>query len=236
MIVFGNSAYSNLGWITSSSGKGLVSSTTLVTLVDTNAAPISDVMRGAGFKMILDSRSTSLYWGTPAASAVKVIVDQGQATQLVEFAYEKNAALMTGTAAARRVGFGVKVDSIQDLTIDGFKLLMAAVEWAGGPELSSRIRKGEPPCPKGNFQPGGRRPRAGSWAARRASRRRPGSAGTSGTDAGADHPITRDPPDGQTGGDGGAPDIVGTAGTTGTGGAAGACVPSYTCTPVGGTY
>jgi len=57
----------------------------------------------------------------------------GQATQLVEFAYEKNAALMTGTAAARRVGFGVKVDSIQDLTIDGFKLLMAAVEWAGGP-------------------------------------------------------------------------------------------------------
>ena len=35
----------------------------------------------------------------------------------------------TGTAAARRVGFGVKIDSLQDLTIEGFKLLMAAIQW-----------------------------------------------------------------------------------------------------------
>ena len=56
----------------------------------------------------------------------------GQPTQVVSFAYEKGAALMTGTAAARRVGFGVKVDSIQDLTIEGFKLLMAAIEWTAG--------------------------------------------------------------------------------------------------------
>ena len=53
----------------------------------------------------------------------------GQPTQLVSFGYEKGAALMTGTAAARRVGFGVKIDSLQDLTIEGFKLLMAAIEW-----------------------------------------------------------------------------------------------------------
>jgi hypothetical protein len=38
--------------------------------------------------------------------------------------------MATGTAAARRVGFGVKTDSVQDVTIEGFKLLMAAVEWA----------------------------------------------------------------------------------------------------------
>src|SRR5436190_18570615 len=64
-----------------------------------------------------------------------------------------------------------------------------------------------------------------------------GSAGTSGTDAGADHPITGTAGTG-SGGTTGAAGVIGsgTAGTTGTGGAAGACVPSYTCTPVGGTY
>ena len=66
MMVFGNSAYSNLGWITGSSGKGTVGSTTLVSLVDTTTPLVSDLMTGVGFKMILDSRSTSLYWGTPA--------------------------------------------------------------------------------------------------------------------------------------------------------------------------
>ena len=86
-------------------------------------------MTGVGFKMILDSRSTSLYWGTPTAAAIRAVSIMGQSTQLVSFGYEKGAALMTGTAAARRVGFGVKTDSIQDLTIEGFKLLMAAIEW-----------------------------------------------------------------------------------------------------------
>ena len=129
MIVFGNSAYSNLGWIATSSGKGSVNSTTLVSLADTTTPLVSDLMTGVGFKMILDSRSTSLYWGTPTAAAIRAVSIMGQSIQLVSFGYEKGAALMTGTAAARRVGFGVKTDSIQDLTIEGFKLLMAAIEW-----------------------------------------------------------------------------------------------------------
>lgn len=132
MIVFGNSAFQNLGWITGSSGKGTVNSTTLVSLVDTSSPLVSDLMTGVGFKMILDSRSTSLYWGTPTAAAIRAASIMGQPTQAVSFAYEKNAALMTGTAAARRIGFGVKIDSVQDLTIEGFKLLMAAIEWTAG--------------------------------------------------------------------------------------------------------
>ena len=133
MIVFGNSAFQNLGWITSSSGKGTVNSTTLVSLVDTSSPLVSDLMTGVGFKVILDSRSTSLYWGTPTAAGIRAASIMGQPTQAVSFAYEKNAALMTGTAAARRVGFGVKIDSIQDLTIEGFKLLMAAIQWLAAP-------------------------------------------------------------------------------------------------------
>ena len=62
-----------------------------------------------------------------------------------------------------------------------------------------------------------------------------GSAGSTGTDAGADHPIITVGTGGSTGGGGSTPNIVGTGGTTGAGGA-GACVPTYTCDPVGGRY
>ena len=79
MIVFGNSAYQNLGWITSSSGKGTVNSTTLVSLVDANTPLVSDLMTGVGFKMILDSRDTSLYWGTPTAAGDPGRIDHGPA-------------------------------------------------------------------------------------------------------------------------------------------------------------
>jgi hypothetical protein len=105
----------------------------MVSLVDTNTPLVADVMSGVGFKMIVDSRDTSLYWGTPTASAIRAASIMGQPTQAVSFAYERGAALMTGNAAARRVGFGVKIDSVQDVTVEGFKLLMAAIEWTAGP-------------------------------------------------------------------------------------------------------
>jgi hypothetical protein len=131
MIVFGSSAYQNLGWV-ASSGKGSVSSTTLASLVDTTTPLVADVAPGLGFKMILDTRSTSLYWGAPGGTPIKVASVMSAPTQLVVFAFEKGAPMATGTAAARRVGFGVKTDSIQDVTIEGFKLLNAAIEWTAG--------------------------------------------------------------------------------------------------------
>jgi len=82
MIVFGNSAYQTLGWTANSSSKGTVGSTTLVTLVDVSTPLVSDLMTGVGFKMILDSRSTSLYWGTPAGAPIKVASIQGDTAVL----------------------------------------------------------------------------------------------------------------------------------------------------------
>jgi hypothetical protein len=132
MIVFGNSAYQTLGWTAGSSGKGSVASTTPVTLVEVGTPLVSDLMTGVGFKMILDSRSTSLYWGTPAGAPIRVASVMGASTQLAVFAFEKGSMTAAGTAAARRVGFGVKTDSIQSLTIEGFKLLSAAIVWTAG--------------------------------------------------------------------------------------------------------
>ena len=132
MIVFGNSAYQNLGWIAASSGRGTVESNLLVSIIDANTPLASDLPTGTGFKLVLDSRDTSLYWGTPGGSPIRVASVMGQPTQMVAFAYERGAAMATGTAAARRVGLAFRTDVAQDVTIEGYKLLMAAIEWTAG--------------------------------------------------------------------------------------------------------
>ncbi len=132
MIVFGNSAFQQLGWTNSSSAKGTVSSTTMVSLVSTSTTLSSDLTAGTAFTMILPTQSTSLYWGTPGGAPITVASIMGSASELIDFAYEKGAATATGTAPARRVGLGWKTNAIQNLTIDGFKLLSAAIDWTAG--------------------------------------------------------------------------------------------------------
>jgi hypothetical protein len=132
MIVFGNSAYQTLGWTASSSGKGTVDGTVSVTLVGGGTPLASDLAVGSSFPMILASQSSSLYWGTPGGAPIAVASIMGSATELIDFAYEAGTATATGTAPARRVGLGWKTDAIQNLTIDGFKLLSAALDWTAG--------------------------------------------------------------------------------------------------------
>ena len=132
MIVFGNSAYSSLGWTPSSSSKGTVGSTTMVTMTSVSTPLASDLAAGTSFTAILSTTSTSLYWGAPGGSPIAVASIMGSATELIDFAFEKGAATATGTAPARRVGLGFKTSAVQNLTIDGFKLLSAAVDWTAG--------------------------------------------------------------------------------------------------------
>jgi hypothetical protein len=132
MIVFGNSAYSALGWTPSSSSKGTVSSTTMVTMTSTATPLASDIGAGTSFTAILSTTSTSLYWGTPGGAAIAVASVMGAPTQLIDFAFEKGTATATGTAPARRVGLAFKTSAVQNLTISGFKLLSAAIDWTAG--------------------------------------------------------------------------------------------------------
>ena len=82
--------------------------------------------------MILSTQSTSLYWGTPGGAAIAVASIMGSASELIDFAYEKGLATATGTAPARRVGLGWKTNAVQNLTINGFKLFSAAIDWTAG--------------------------------------------------------------------------------------------------------
>jgi len=132
MIVFGNSAFQTLGWTASSSAKGTVSSTTNVSVVNVSTPLSSDLTAGLAFPMILSTTSTSLYWGTPGGAPILVASVMGSSTQLVDFAYEKGSAMAAGTAPARRVGLGFKTSAVQNLTINGFKLFSAAIDWTAG--------------------------------------------------------------------------------------------------------
>ena len=132
MIVFGNSAFQTLGWTASSSAKGTVASTTSVTVVNVTTPLSSDLTAGLSFPMILSTTSTSLYWGTPGGAPLTIASIMGSPTELIDFAYEKGAATATGTAPARRIALGWKTSAVQNLTIDGFKLFSAAIDWTAG--------------------------------------------------------------------------------------------------------
>jgi hypothetical protein len=132
MIVFGNSAFQTLGWTPTSSSKGTVDGTTSVTMLSPTTQLSSDLAGGASFTMIIASQNDSLYWGSPGGKPIAVTSVMGSATELIDFAYETGTATATGTAPARRVGLGWKTSALQDLTINGFKLLSAALDWTAG--------------------------------------------------------------------------------------------------------
>jgi collagen type VII alpha len=132
MIVFGNSAFQTLGWTPTSSSKGTVDGTTSVTMLSPTTQLSSDLAGGASFTMIIASQNDSLYWGSPGGKPIAVTSVMGSATELIDFAYEAGTATATGTAPARRVGLGWKTSALQDLTINGFKLFSAALDWTAG--------------------------------------------------------------------------------------------------------
>jgi hypothetical protein len=133
MIVFSNTHFQTIGFApTGSANKGSIGSTTQVSIVDNSSPLAAGDAVGFSFVAINPSRSTSLYWGTPGGTPIKVASIMGAPTQMIAFAFEKGAMTAAGTAAARRVGFGWKTDVTQDLTVDAFKLLNAALDWTAG--------------------------------------------------------------------------------------------------------
>lgn len=74
--------------------------------------------------------AATLCWGVPAAAAEKVASFNGMAGRATIFGYPKGAAMVVGTAPARRVGFFAGEPAASRLTDNGKKLLDAAIDWA----------------------------------------------------------------------------------------------------------
>ncbi|HVY37901.1 MAG TPA: hypothetical protein VHM31_08195, partial [Polyangia bacterium] len=131
MIAFSNSHFVSLGWI-GKNAKGTVNTSAQLSIIDASTPLSSDFKAGQSFAAVLSSTSASYYWGTPTGTAIQVASVMGAPTQMVAFGYEAGASTGAATAPARRVGLGLKTNVIQNLTVAGFKLLEAALDWTAG--------------------------------------------------------------------------------------------------------
>ena len=129
MIIFGNGFLQALGIIATSSAKGTISTPVTLSVLDGTTVLAGALPMGANFLAIGTTRNTSVYWGTPGGSLIKVAGIMGAPTELTAFAYEKGAMMALGTAADRRVVLAWKVDVIADLSIESFKIMNAAIQW-----------------------------------------------------------------------------------------------------------
>jgi hypothetical protein len=134
MILFGNSYFAPMGFMTTASAnKGNTDGTVQVTIVD-GTTPLADGLpMGANIGVINSVILNTQYtWGNAGGTVIKVASVMGAPTQLVVFGYEKGATMVVGTAAARRVGIGWKANAVKGLFIDAYKLQDAAVSWTAG--------------------------------------------------------------------------------------------------------
>jgi hypothetical protein len=130
MVVLGNQFNAALGFAgTAATNRGSVDSSTPLTIVDASTPLSADLAAATTFTAISAARDTSLYWGIPGGSPIRVAAAAASASQVMAFAFEKGAAMASGTAAARRVALGWRATTVQDLTIPSYKLTLAAIRW-----------------------------------------------------------------------------------------------------------
>jgi hypothetical protein len=81
-------------------------------------------------------------WGEPGGSPIIIARLNNGSNHPCVYAYEKAAAMTSGTAPARRVHLFLQNETFASLTADGLALFDAAVRWATGRNLTARF---EPP-------------------------------------------------------------------------------------------
>lgn len=85
------------------------------------------------------AQPSSFGWAVPAPAAVKVASLATDPAKWTVFGYEQGAAMTSGTAQRRRVGFFAGANAVTKLTANGLALLDAAVSWAAAGNLAPRI-------------------------------------------------------------------------------------------------
>lgn len=98
------------------------------TLTITGTGPLTAGLTGT--VTLSSSSSTTMNWGKPAASAIKVATFGTAADKIAIFAYDKTVMMMGVAAPARRVGLFAADSTAAVLSADGIKLFDAALDWA----------------------------------------------------------------------------------------------------------
>jgi PKD repeat protein len=130
VVVWEASIFDDMGLTGPTSGSDFGEQTNRTSLII--GAPSHPLAAGlTGTRTVVSSPQT-FKWGRPAPAAVQAANLGGDGTRATIFGYEAGAAMRTGTAAERRVGFFLHDQSANVLTTDGWKLFEAAVSWADG--------------------------------------------------------------------------------------------------------
>lgn len=71
-----------------------------------------------------------LTWGAPAAAAAIVATVVGNPTQAAIFAYPQGAMMVGASAPAKRAGFFIRENTVENLDENALRFIDAAVDWA----------------------------------------------------------------------------------------------------------
>ncbi|MEM8560084.1 MAG: T9SS type A sorting domain-containing protein, partial [Bacteroidota bacterium] len=132
LIVWEPELYDDLR-LTAASAFGATASVTDLTIVEETHPIAVDFAAGDTTVYAADSPMT---FGQPGGDAVTIGAVSGQA---VLFAYDNDAAMVSGTTPARRVGFFADADGLGEATGAGIQLLENAIIWAADLDLSVAV-------------------------------------------------------------------------------------------------
>jgi lysophospholipase L1-like esterase len=136
-------------------GQGFTASTTTIAInPDSNglgSITSHPLTAGRSGTVTVTSASTIRRWGLPPVTAIVAATEPTDSTHATIFGYEPGAAMGTGNAPARRVGFFMHDNSPGLLTADGLALLNAAVDWLLAPATNQAPVVDAGPAPTGVF-------------------------------------------------------------------------------------
>ncbi len=94
--------------------------------------PTSAQAAGLTGEVIVLSAPRPMAWVQPVPASVNIGSMTGNPAHMAIFSFDKGAALYTGAAPARRVGFFANDRAVTALNDNGWKLFDASVRWAAG--------------------------------------------------------------------------------------------------------
>lgn len=110
---------------------GETGSTDLRTTISV-ADPTHPLASGLAGNVIVSNPATRFMWGLPSDSAALVATIENEPTKYAVFGYEAGAAMVSGTAPARRVALFLHATTPSTLTANGWVIFDASVTWAAG--------------------------------------------------------------------------------------------------------
>jgi titin len=130
LMTWNSGLLSDMGMVGGTSGTdyGTTSGQSSLAIV-TPSHPLAAGLTGTVGVLTPSTQTDTFTWGVPNGNAIKVSALSGNGTRYPEFAYESGAAMVSGTAPARRLGFFFTSQTMLYVNASGAALLDQAIRW-----------------------------------------------------------------------------------------------------------